>query len=230
MNKLVFIDNNRLVTDSLIIAETFGKRHDNVLQDINNLECSQEFSLLNFQESTYKNERGREYPKFLITQDGFTFLVMGYTGKDAAHFKEMYINEFNRMREQLHVPPYAALSKEMQAIFMLDKRSQEVELRVERLENNTTIDYGQQRQLQSLASKRVISIIGGKESPAYENKSLRGEAYSSIWRDYKGYFNVNSYHNTLVKDFEKAKDYVNRWQAQGQLLREVEEANKQISM
>lgn len=102
--KLVFIENNRPVTDSITVAETFGKRHDNVLQDIKNLECSSEFSLLNFQESTYKNDRGREYPKYLITQDGFAFLVMGYTGKEAARFKEMYIAEFNRMREQLANP------------------------------------------------------------------------------------------------------------------------------
>nr|WP_313783210.1 Rha family transcriptional regulator [Paenibacillus larvae] len=47
----------------------FGKRHDNVVQDIKNLECSQEFSLLNFQESTYTNERSRTYPKYIITQD-----------------------------------------------------------------------------------------------------------------------------------------------------------------
>lgn len=101
MTQLVYIENNRPVTDSLMVAETFGKRHDNVLQDIKKLECSNEFSLLNFQESTYINERGREYPKYLITQDGFAFLVMGYTGKEAARFKEMYIGEFNRMRTEL---------------------------------------------------------------------------------------------------------------------------------
>lgn len=102
--KLVFIDNSRPVTDSLIVAETFGKRHDNVLQDIQNLECSPEFSLLNFQESTYTNDRGRTYPKYLITQDGFSFLVMGYTGREAARFKEMYIAEFNRMKAELMNP------------------------------------------------------------------------------------------------------------------------------
>lgn len=100
--KLVFIENNRPVTDSLTVAETFGKDHDKVLRDIRELECSNEFSLANFGESTYKNERGRSYPKFNITQDGFAFLVMGYTGREAARFKEMYIGEFNRMRNGLN--------------------------------------------------------------------------------------------------------------------------------
>lgn len=99
--KLVFIDNQRPVTDSLTIAESFGKEHKNVLRDIRNLECSEEFSRLNFEHTPYIATNGQSYEKYLITQDGFSFLVMGYTGKEAARFKEMYINEFNRMKSEL---------------------------------------------------------------------------------------------------------------------------------
>lgn len=100
--KLVYIEKNRPITDSLTVAETFGKEHKNVLRDIETLECSVEFSRLNFEQSEYTNERGRSYPKYNITQDGFAFLVMGYTGREAARFKEMYISEFNRMRDGLN--------------------------------------------------------------------------------------------------------------------------------
>src|SRR3990167_6013102 len=99
--KLVFIENQRPVTDSLTVAEAFGKRHDNVLRDIKELECSSEFSLLNFEETAYTASNGQNYPKYIITQDGFAFLVMGYTGKEAARFKELYINEFNIMKSEL---------------------------------------------------------------------------------------------------------------------------------
>jgi anti-repressor protein len=100
--KLVYVNNNRPITDSLVIAESFGKRHDNVLRDIKELECSEQFSLLNFEVTPYVHEQnGQTYLKYLITQDGFSFLVMGYTGKEAARFKEMYINEFNSMRNDL---------------------------------------------------------------------------------------------------------------------------------
>jgi anti-repressor protein len=104
--KLVYIDNKRPITDSLIIAETFGKEHRNVLRDIRDLECSKEFSLLNFEQTTYTALNGQAYEKYLITQDGFSFLVMGYTGKEAARFKEMYINEFNLMKNELNKPLY----------------------------------------------------------------------------------------------------------------------------
>lgn len=99
--KLVFIENNRPVTDSLTVAETFGKRHADVMRDIRNLDCSEEFNQRNFAQIDYTDANGRTYPKYIITQDGFTFLVMGYTGKEAARFKEMYIDEFNRMRDEL---------------------------------------------------------------------------------------------------------------------------------
>lgn len=104
MTKLVFIENGRPVTDSLTVAATFGKRHADVMRDIRSLDSSEEFNQRNFAQVNYVDGANRKYPKYLITQDGFSFLVMGYTGKEAAHFKEMYINEFNRMREELSKP------------------------------------------------------------------------------------------------------------------------------
>lgn len=89
------------VVTSLDIAETFEKRHDNVLKDIRELKCSDEFRLLNFEESTYDNSQNKKQPMYYITRDGFTLLVMGYTGEKAMKFKEAYINQFNQMEELL---------------------------------------------------------------------------------------------------------------------------------
>ena len=86
-------------TNSLIVARVFGKEHKNVLQDIRTLDCSDDFSRLNFQPSKYTDERGKRQPCFNMTRDGFTFLVMGYRGKKAAQFKEAYINRFNQMEK-----------------------------------------------------------------------------------------------------------------------------------
>jgi Rha family phage regulatory protein len=79
------------------VAETFGKRHDNVLRDIENLDCSAGFRLLNFEEIKHKDDWGRMQPMVIMAKDGFTFLVMGYRGKKAVAFKEAYINRFNDM-------------------------------------------------------------------------------------------------------------------------------------
>ncbi|WP_336772345.1 Rha family transcriptional regulator [Paenibacillus sp. MMO-58] len=100
-NKLVQIENGRPVTDSLTVAEAFGKQHKDVLRDIRCLGTSEDFNQRNFAPVDYKDAGGRTYQKYIMTQDGFTILAMGYTGSEAMRFKEMYINEFNRMREEL---------------------------------------------------------------------------------------------------------------------------------
>lgn len=88
--------------DSRYVAEVFEKRHDHVLRDIRYLlspesGMSREFGLSNFGESSYMNSQGKKQPCYCMTRDGFTFLVMGYTGKKAAQFKEAYIKRFNEM-------------------------------------------------------------------------------------------------------------------------------------
>ena len=79
------------------VAETFGKRHANVLRDVQELDCSDNFRELNFEFSSYASEQKKKLPLVYMTKDGFTFLVMGYRGKRAAAFKESYIQRFNDM-------------------------------------------------------------------------------------------------------------------------------------
>lgn len=89
------------VVTSLDVAETFGKEHRRVLQDIRDLKCSEEFRLHNFVQSNYVNEQGHKQSMFIMTRDAFTILVMGYTGEKAMQFKEAYIRQFNAMEKAL---------------------------------------------------------------------------------------------------------------------------------
>ena len=91
----------RTVVSSLDIAETFGKEHRRVLQDIREIGCSEEFRLHNFVQSSYENSQGKQQPMFLVTRDGFVLLAMGYTGELAIRFKEAYIKQFNAMESAL---------------------------------------------------------------------------------------------------------------------------------
>ncbi|WP_395599578.1 Rha family transcriptional regulator [Pseudomonas sp. A1437] len=93
-------------TDSLKVGMKFGKRHDNVLQSIDRLKCSDKFRLLNFQETVIwrENPSGGEPIKsrsFNMSKDGFMFLVMGLTGAKAGVWKEAFIEAFNWMAEEL---------------------------------------------------------------------------------------------------------------------------------
>ncbi|MFJ8088865.1 Rha family transcriptional regulator [Lysinibacillus sp. NPDC095746] len=95
------MQNNQAVTTSLQVAETFGKRHDHLIEAIKNL-ATENLGVKNFfHEDTYQNDRGREYPMFYMNRDGFTLLAMGFTGKKAMQFKIKYIEQFNLMEQQL---------------------------------------------------------------------------------------------------------------------------------
>lgn len=96
----VFADNHDTArANSLMVAKMFEKEHKNVLRDIANLDCSEEFNQLNFEPITYKDDMGRKQKAYAMTRDGFVFLVMGYRGKKAAQFKEAYIKHFNQMEQ-----------------------------------------------------------------------------------------------------------------------------------
>lgn len=100
------IKDGQVVTTSLRVAEIFSKQHKDVLKAIRDLDCSDDFRERNFAPSfrirQLPNGMGeRQDPYYLITRDGFVFLVMGFTGKTAAKFKEAYIRAFNVMEERL---------------------------------------------------------------------------------------------------------------------------------
>lgn len=80
----------------------FEKQHKHVLRDISKITepksgLSEEFIKNNFTTDTYKDSTGRKLPCCQMTRDGFTMLVMGYSGAKAMHFKELYIKRFNEM-------------------------------------------------------------------------------------------------------------------------------------
>lgn len=90
--------------DSLFVADFFEKEHKNVLRDIEKITqpssgLSEEFNQLNFEPITYKDARNRKQKAYAMTRDGFTILVMGYTGPKAMKFKELYIKRFNEMEK-----------------------------------------------------------------------------------------------------------------------------------
>lgn len=99
---LVRHSGNRLITTSLAISNAFGKKHKDVLRAIQMLECSSEFNRRNFALVSYVDGKGEKRPAYEITRDGFVFLCMGFTGAQAAQWKEKYIEAFNRLEAEVH--------------------------------------------------------------------------------------------------------------------------------
>lgn len=131
MAELVFQNSNgNDVTTSLLVAEVFGKEHSKVVRDIESLSCSASFNAANFGVITYIDSRNREQTAYEMTKDGFSFLVMGYTGAKAGEFKEKFINEFNRREALLKDDDYILMRSQQ----ILQKRVEIAEQKIKQLE------------------------------------------------------------------------------------------------
>lgn len=186
MKQLVFVFNDKPVTDSLIVAEVFGKEHRRVLQDIRDLHCSEEFRMHHFVQSEYTNQQGRRMPKYIMTEQGFTLLVMGYTGPKAMEFKEKYINEFHRMREELQRQKLPATIEDL--IIMQAQSVKELKAKVAQLEEQTTAAHHRIDNLDK------IDIIGDQQqrlnAMIKKYAFSRGLTFPQAWKDFRQAFNT----------------------------------------
>jgi anti-repressor protein len=101
MDHLTTINNGQVVVSSRQIADDFEKRHDNILRDIETLRKDslkiEEMFHYHQEPDTY----GRMQKSYLMNRDGFSILVMGFTGQKALEWKLKYIEAFNRMEKML---------------------------------------------------------------------------------------------------------------------------------
>jgi Rha family phage regulatory protein len=212
LNQLVFVEKNQVVTDSLTVAEVFGKNHADVLRDIRKMECSEKFRLSNFAESSYVNSQNKELPKYFMSKKGFTLLAMGYTGKEAMKFKEAYIDEFERMEDVLKKPRVLSEREQLVAAMKLSIESAEeiaaVKEEVQELKhtliNQLTLDHGQQVSLHHAIKQRVESI---KDDYDVASNKLYNQIHSHLRRA----FAAPKYIFVKRKDFNEAIAWVKSW-------------------
>ena len=224
-------NDGELVVTSRQVATDFEKRHADVIEKIEEL-IKTENSVMTkmFIESSYKAGTGKRYKEYLLTRDGFSLLVMGFTGSKALEWKLKYIEAFNKMEEHIKGQAFntSRLSKELQAILMLDEKTVEMDNRITSLEERMTIETGAQKVLQDLVNNRVKVVLGGRDTPAY--KELAKKTYSQCWRNFKNVLQVASYKDTPVKDFDLAKKVIIDWQPNRELELMIRGCNAQMRM
>lgn len=129
MNEIVYRgESNQPLTNSKLVAEVFGKNHKDVMKAIRNLTegSAQNCAVLEmFSESTYLNEQNKEQPMFIMNQDGFTLLAMGFNGKKAMEFKLKYIEAFNAMKRQIEQSNPSVPQNYLEALKSLVKAEEE---------------------------------------------------------------------------------------------------------
>lgn len=128
MNEIVYRGkSNQPLTNSKLVAEVFGKEHKHVREAIKKLLTTAENSTVHqmFSESTYLNGQNKEQPMFVMNQDGFTLLAMGFNGKKAMEFKLKYIEAFNAMKRQIDQSKPSVPQNYLEALKSLVKSEEE---------------------------------------------------------------------------------------------------------
>lgn len=115
----------KVFATSLDVAKVFEKQHAHVMRDIRAMSTR---ALSNFGESSYLNEQGREMPMYEMNRDGFSFLVMGFTGEKADNFKLDFIDGFNQIEEALRLKPQFQIPQTLsQALFLASQQAEQIE-------------------------------------------------------------------------------------------------------
>lgn len=210
MSELVFKENNQILTTSRNVARDFEKEHRNITRGIESLLKNEHTPEDCFIESTYIHPVNRQrYKEYLINKDGFTLLVMGFTGNEAMKFKVNYMNAFNEMEKQLNQPmsPTELALLQAQNVYELEQRVEQQDSKIvsieKKVENEITLSYGEQRRLQKAVARRVYEL--------YDNKEDRPLAFSSIYREIKDRFAVASYKDVRRQDLQAAINYIGNW-------------------
>lgn len=134
------------------------------------------------------------------------------------------------LEKNVQVNQFAGLSKELQAILVIDQRTMKQEQRISALENTMTIDYNQQRVLKRVVNTVVIDALGGMDSPAYKSRSVSQKLFMECNRDIQDWFNVNSRNNVPKKRFDEAVEYIKKWRPCANSVMLVQVTNGQTQM
>lgn len=167
----------------------------------------------------------------IINESGLYSLCFSSKLEGAVKFKRWVTSEVLPQIRKTGSYMLPKMTKEMQAIFLLDNRTAQLDQRVTALENNAVIDYGQQRTLANAVNHRVIvDVLGGKNSPAYEDVHVRGRVFCECNKDLQNWFRVNARNNIPRKRFDEAIEYVNRWKPSTNTAMMIQNVNGQIKL
>ena len=166
----------------------------------------------------------------IINESGLYSLILSSKLPKAKEFKRWVTSEVLPSIRKTGSYTVPKLSKEMQALFLLDQRTVQQDARLTALENTMTVDYGQQQTLKKAVGRVVVEALGGKTAPAYIDPHVRGKLFSECNRDVQDWFRVNSVCNVPRKRYDEALDYIQRWKPSTNSAMQVQNINAQTSL
>lgn len=232
MKELVIMKDQQAVATSLQVAESFGKRHDHILRDLDGIEKD----VPNFGEmfvvGNEPDSYGRSRRVIYMNRDGFTLLAMGFTGKAALQFKLKYIEAFNQMedhiKQQQQIPdtPRGLALLALAANEEASKRIDEIDERLVDIEENKLITTEDKGTIDRAVQKKVYQICKDQHLGQGAKSMLFQDLGSSI----KQLFGVPNRGRIKDKDFPKVLGFIDHWQPSSVTKERINQIQTELEM
>ena len=172
-NNLILINNNsvefkkengKVYVSSRDIANVFGKEHSKILRDIRALP-QDDFNQANFGLVEYTDKKGEKRPEYLLTRDGFSMLVMGFTGEKAYLWKVSFIEAFNKLEQ--------TVKETVKSIQAEKPKSQTAKIQTAKLLMKLADKYKDNKEYSQVLDSYAVKELTGQELlplPAAEEK------------------------------------------------------------
>lgn len=210
MNELTVLDyQGAKVIDSREVAEMTGKEHKELMRSIRKysgiLTSANLRSLDYFIPSEYTDAKKEMRPCYLLTKIGCDMIGNKMTGTQGVLFTAAYVKQFEEMQQTLNTPVALTEKEQLKAAMRLSLETSEeievikgevVELR-NMVENQITLNSGEQRRLQLAVSERVYKL-------EKNNKVLQSQLFRDIYRAIKSQYGVKSYRDVKQRNLQEA--------------------------
>lgn len=200
----------KYVADSRIIAKELGVNHKDLLKKIDGyidkITKAKDVALVKeyYIEDNYKIENNfKLYKMYWVTRKGIAQLISGYNDKVPLAFELnlAYIEKFDKMENFINQNYKEEFNK------FIETNSTILELK-DKVENQIRIDYGQQRAIQKKINYKIELEYNGF---LLVNSKSKRSWYMAMYKGIKDKFQVSSYRDLKLKDFDECVEFIDNW-------------------
>ena len=204
-------------SDTRVISNNFNRNKDRYVEGKHYI-CLEDGEKREFVDHHQIDDGSKKASKLYLWTEKGAFLHAKSLNTDMAWevYDRLVDNYFNKKK------PMSPVEMMRIQLGMIDDH----EGRIADLEQNMTIDYGQQMSLGDIVNRVVVDALGGKDSNAYHE--IGRKVFAECNRDLKHYFNVNARNNVPKKKFDEAVDYVKNWQPCTNTRIMIQDCNAQL--
>lgn len=235
---LVVIENRgkRVLTTSQL-AESYGSTSRRISENFNaNKKRYQEGKHFILLQGDELKEFGDQYGNsvsvervsklYLWTEKGAWLHAKSLNTDEAWEAYELLVDEYYKVIEQ--PPQLTNMELVLEAALKHEREISQIKNDVDYLKENMRIDTLQQRDIQNIASQSVIHALGGKDSNAYQTKSIKAKTFSAFWNEFKNYFRLPRYGDLQKSKYDEALRFIQLWRPSTSLQMEIDSCNSQM--